>query len=313
MRSSRRWTWAHRATAAACLALFVLSRDPSRTWLTGNYSAARLLDRLPLADPLAALEVWLASGHLGRDLAIGAGIVAVFYALLGRVFCGWICPLGLLLDLAQDVRARLFGPRHSTSLRLADEAVPTETRYFVLAAVLLGSAIGGVPLFTTVSPINALMWLAVFGVGVEVLLPAALIVLEFFAPRVFCRALCPLGAMYSLIGRFGLLRVRVLGMGGLCVHCRKCSVACPMGIDVMEDWVVPGHATVDDAGCTRCGTCLDGCPTAALTLRATPSHDRQDVHTRLSGPRKRNALGVEHAAILEADVAEENLGDDAGV
>ncbi len=52
-------------------------------------------------------------------------------------------------------------------------------------------------------------------------------------------------------------RVRVTGPERLgCLHCTR---DCPMGIDVLHDHVLAGHATVNDPECTRCGSCTDRC------------------------------------------------------
>ena len=48
--------------------------------------------------------------------------------------------------------------------------------------------------------------------------------------------------------------------------CRMCTVHCPMGIAVMEDYALVGAPVVDHPDCTRCGSCIDACPRGTLRL-----------------------------------------------
>ena len=61
VRRFRRWTWARRVTAGAFLALLVLGALPWFPWVKGSMTATPWFGVVPLVDPLAALEVTLAS------------------------------------------------------------------------------------------------------------------------------------------------------------------------------------------------------------------------------------------------------------
>ena len=123
-----------------------------------------------------------------------------------------------------------------------------------------------VPVFTTLSPINLMTLAAVHSPGPELAVVGLLIGLELFSRRAFCRALCPLGALHSLAGRWGRLRVRV-GQGCLGqARCGRCTPECPVGICVLEHHVERDQANVADGECTRCGACADVCPAGVLRL-----------------------------------------------
>ena len=92
------WTTCRRLTAAGFLALLILGRYSWFPWLKGSLTATRVLDVVPLADPLSGLEVILASQSATSTLLLGMGATLLITLLLGRVFCGWLCPLGLALD-----------------------------------------------------------------------------------------------------------------------------------------------------------------------------------------------------------------------
>lgn len=262
------WTWSRRATAASILLLFVLSGLGLFPWLKGSLTAATWFELVPLADPLAALEVTLATRRLHSELLLGAALLVAFCVLVGPVFCAWLCPLGLLLDL-NDASRRLMTRRvfHRHGEEQRPYARSASWPRYVLLGVTLGVALTmGIPVFQTVSPINIVVWSLVFAAGPGLAFVALILVAEQIWPRLWCRTLCPLGALYGLLGRFGALRVRIdLAEAGKS-PCQLCSRRCPMGIRVMEDYSLAGTSSVDHPDCTRCGTCVDGCPGGVLFL-----------------------------------------------
>jgi MauM/NapG family ferredoxin protein len=89
---------------------------------------------------------------------------------------------------------------------------------------------------------------------------AGIITLGRLAPRFWCRYLCPLGALLSLVSPLGRLRRTV---GPECPACGACQKACPMG------------AAMDDGGtrlaeCIQCRTCVAACPTDVIAFPASP-------------------------------------------
>ncbi len=61
----------------------------------------------PVRRPLSGLEVLLASGRASSTLLLGIAATALAAMAVGRLFCSWLCPLGLLLDLYESIRLRL--------------------------------------------------------------------------------------------------------------------------------------------------------------------------------------------------------------
>ncbi len=249
------WTWAHRLTALALLLVFLWEPWIPPLLFHGNWNGAVWIGAWTILDPLAGLETIVASRTVSWELAAGMATTVVVALLLGRVFCGWVCPLGLVLELNQTVLLRVHKTHHRTLN--SHRSAPHRIKFYVLAGCLVGSAVATVPLFATWSPINIpFAWRGEDRLWA--LMPLALlIVIEWWWPRVFCRSFCPLGAFYSLLGRWSLLRVRITGEERLA--CRHCSRECPMGIAVMEDYVFRGAAAIDDPDCTRCGICTDRC------------------------------------------------------
>ena len=69
--------------------------------------------------------------------------------------------------------------------------------------------------------------------------------------RFFCRYLCPMGAIYSLISRCALLKI--VKPRSKCGSCRLCTAKCTMGIDLTEKEQTAGGE------CIGCGVCINGC------------------------------------------------------
>jgi len=94
-----------------------------------------------------------------------------------------------------------------------------------------------------------------FGVGSAFLLITMLFDL-LIARRGFCRYICPGGALYSLLSRYHLLRIKRDVSN--CNDCAKCNTVCQFDLDPMRD----------DFGqdCNNCSACVAICPTDALSF-----------------------------------------------
>ncbi len=267
MRSKRNfkpWTWARRLCAASFLALLWLGTREQFPWLKGSLGGTKVLDTVPFVDPLAALEVTLASGSWMGEMWFGAGLLLLLALIAGPIFCGWLCPLGLLLDLSGGVRR--FAERRLPRVSLPNGRLPHGLKYFVLGAALSFSYFSGLPLFQAFSPVQGLVRALLFGTQAVLWVVLALVLIESFAPRLWCRSLCPLGALYCLIGRFGVLRIRIDPDRAGEIKCQRCEAGCPMGIAVMGDFTLTGKSSLDHPDCNRCGACTEFCPNSVLHM-----------------------------------------------
>ena len=225
----------------------------------------------PPADSTSWLLPWdplLALGNLfNRNwsaLAIGAPLFLLSLSLvLGRSFCGWICPLGTLTDLVQPLA---FWHRKKPAARQRVSARRnSRLRYWILALALGGSLLS-IKLLGLVDPLvifSRAATGAVFnlsgsqqafergGLTYFSLLFIAILLLEAWQPRFWCRHLCPQGALLSLVSRFSLLNRRV---SPACSNCDLCKRACPMDA-IPQD----AHDT-DYSDCTLCLECEAACP-----------------------------------------------------
>ncbi|MBI5366197.1 MAG: 4Fe-4S binding protein, partial [Planctomycetes bacterium] len=215
----------------------------------GSPWSARLFG-LSLTDLLAGAESAFASHRVATVLLVGLAVPFLGTLLLGRVFCSWICPMGLLFELGDKLRRGLrFLEISPLAVRFSRAnkylLLARESHTFVMA--LFDRAEAGRPGFAVVGLTGATLFLLAL-VGLEV----------FVAPRFWCATLCPGGALYSLAGRFRLLRVR--RNQATCTHCTLCDVACPMALKPMTDRT--------GMECDNCGICIDVCPERSLVFRA---------------------------------------------
>jgi len=247
-----RWTIARRLVQLAVVGL-LLSPLWSRTVFEGNLAAGALFG-LQLSDPLATLQVLLLTGSLTLALLAGTGIVLAVYGLLGgRVFCGWVCPVHLLTDLADLFPWTRRLPRWRLSGKF--------TALAVTAALTLAF---GVPAFETLSPIGIASRALTFGVGPGLVLLVGIVLAEsLLARRIWCRSLCPLGGLYALLGRVGLLAVAY--RPERCTHCGLCRQTCFVP-EVLEPALAGRALRVHAGDCTRCGACIGVCPEQALAF-----------------------------------------------
>lgn len=80
-----------------------------------------------------------------------------------------------------------------------------------------------------------------------------------FIGRGYCY-FCPLGTVLSLFSKLAGQKIRTDNTK--CVHCSKCTDACPMSIDIKSKAI--DGSFVRDIRCVGCGHCVDECPTKNL-------------------------------------------------
>jgi ferredoxin-type protein NapH len=238
----------------------------------------------PLGFLLRSLDLWLVSvtltcplGFLERSLAArewlplwpSVALVVVSVILLGRVFCAWVCPSVVL--------RRVFGDNGKLpSMRqVAPKGInwSSYSPYAVLGGVLIASFFFRFPVFCFFCPIG-LFFGALYAViralsldspSLELVLFPVLLGLELWGLKSWCRSICPLGALLSIIGnlnRFLLPTVKkdscFTSKG---VNCRVCERVCPEGIDLPKL-----GSTFSPNSCTKCLLCYEKCPAKAIEI-----------------------------------------------
>lgn len=213
---------------------------------------------IQLSDPLAALGQAAAGMKVYWPFMLTALIPILFTVVFGRFFCGWICPATLLYELNTNLAVIL----RRAGMTLGNRRFDRRLKYLVLAVGVALSALTGSVVFSAFYPPALIgrevyygIALSGFGSGAVFFLITLLFDL-LVARRGFCRYLCPGGALYSLLGRFRLFRIRRVVEN--CNDCGKCTAVCEFGLDPLRD----------DFGqeCNNCSACIAVCPTDAMTF-----------------------------------------------
>ena len=253
-------TWQHAAVLGVDR---VVGESPTRrTWVDktqGTIWSARLFG-VSLSDPLAGAEAILGSRSFYGPMLWSLLIPVAVTVLLGRVFCGWICPMNTLLEVVDKCRRLL----RFAEIRERDVRFSLKTKYLVLSVVLGLVAVTATPVIALFYPPAVLsreMHLIVFGstIGIGTYLILAICAIELFvSKRWWCRYICPGGALYSLLGRFRV--IRVVRNETNCVKCGECVRVCQFDLR-------PMLVQVTGMECTNCGSCVRACNDDALSFR----------------------------------------------
>ncbi len=250
--------------------------DPQR-FLDANQGTiwSMQLGGLDLTDPLAAAEAVAAGKTLYRPLLLWTLLPVLITMLLGKVFCSWICPANLLLEITGKLRGLL----RLAELPPAEVKFSRANKYVLLGVGLIVAAIVGLPMFALIYPPAALSRLVhawILGTSMAGMLTVLGLIVAFellVSPRWWCRTMCPGGALYGLLGWPRLLRVKL--DGDRCTKCRQCEPVCEPGlIPVLQSYGIE---------CDNCGECVRKCPERALGY--TVGLPAMRGGTKLSGKR----------------------------
>jgi NAD-dependent dihydropyrimidine dehydrogenase PreA subunit len=224
---------------------------------------------------LETLYTWATTGGFVPHVHAANVVLAVAVLVLALVargaFCGWLCPLGFLQDLAAGMSAfvqRHVPAAHRAMRALRRSAAPLAIldrplrllKYAVLAWALWGAAAFGVMVFRDVDPWIALLDIGRESVGFGLLVLVLTLVGALFVDRPWCRYACPLGAANGIVARFS--PVRLERSADACVDCNLCNRSCPMGLEIAKAKVITSQ------DCIGCLECVEACPReGALELR----------------------------------------------
>jgi len=244
------------------LLLFIGASNFSWNILKGNYSTADVLGIFNLSDPYFVIQIFSTGFIPNKEVIIGAAIIAIFYFLLrGRMFCSWVCPLNIVTDLASLLQRKL----HIKPL-LEEKRINRSIRYYILGLGLILSAIFGFSAFELINPISMLHRALIYGLFTGLFVVLLVFLFDLFVLKHgWCGHLCPVGAFYSVLGKYGVLKVFHIQEN--CTHCMKCKVVCPE-IQVL-DIIGIKSGTINQGACTNCGRCIDVCDDDSLNYKIT--------------------------------------------
>lgn len=218
------------------------------------------------ACPIGALQA--VGGSMNFRLSFYViGFLLAAGVLFGRLICGFLCPFGLIQELLHKIpfpKKKL--PHIFLYLKYLILAVfviilpVVATNYMGMGKPAFceficpaGTLEGGIPLLLTHSELRKVIG-PLFSLKMVILLGTILGCMSIY--RFFCKAICPLGAIYGLLNKISIYHLEV--DTAACVSCGKCAGACKMDVDPVKN--------PNSAECIRCGVCRDACPAGAIHL-----------------------------------------------
>ncbi|MCL4537909.1 MAG: quinol dehydrogenase ferredoxin subunit NapH [Nitrospirae bacterium] len=246
-----------RSSQLSLMFLFFAGNAYGWSVLKGNLSSSRIMDEVPLSDPFAILQIFAAGSIVSSEALLGALTITTFFAIAGgRVFCSWVCPMNLVTDLANRLRRTFRIDSAGKSWWMS-----RNTRYWVIGIGLIVSLFMGVAAFEWLSPVSMLHRGVIYGMGAGWAAVLSIFLFDFLVIKNgFCGHICPLGGFYSIIGRFGLFRIR--HHKGKCTLCMKCIEICPE--KQVLSMVGKKDGMVLSGECTNCGRCIEVCDDNAM-------------------------------------------------
>ena len=219
-----------------------------------------------LACPIGAMQAVSGSIHYSISFYV-LGFVLALGVLLGRWICGWLCPFGLVQELLHKLPTRKIKlPKPFTYVKYAvlllfvlilpvtaTNIVGIGKPAFCQYICPSGTLFGGIPMLLAHPELRSALG------GLFTLKAAILLIViagSVFIFRFFCKALCPLGAIYGLLNKISLYHLSV--DHSACVNCGKCSAVCKMDVNPVKQ--------PNAAECIRCGACKEACPKQAIAM-----------------------------------------------
>lgn len=217
-------------------------------------------------DPLVAIGTMLSTHTLYASLAL-ALLTVVLTIIFGRFFCSWVCPFGSVHHFVGFLGRRKKSVREKIELNKYRKAAGI--KYLVLIVFLVMAGLGSlqtglldpISLMTrsvnlVILPIADRFAEVVFvserfyeGAWVILSIFFSAILLNLVIPRFYCRFVCPLGALFGVLGRFAIWRIGK--KTSPCTMCGACEKNCEGGCHPSQ--------RVRIAECVLCLNCVGDC------------------------------------------------------
>lgn len=219
-----------------------------------NFKILSLADMNPYGGWSALKSAFTEVSYNWRGLSKSISLtiaIAVAALLVGRFFCGYLCPIGALQDFFRYIGKKI-GIKE-VHLYRSKYFKPEFIKYFIFILVVILSILGMGKIISSYSP-----WIAYLNIfmGFKILHGTFVLALiaftSMFIKRIFCRCFCPLGAFQGLLYAVGPLKI-----SKQCYGCNICLNDCPVDIESTEDSIMSPECI----NCLNCinNVCIKGC------------------------------------------------------
>jgi polyferredoxin len=198
----------------------------------------------------------IVNGGINSTQAFKVVLILASSLVLGRLFRGYICPLGA----AQELVSKLVKKQAHIDVKLS-EAIRA---VFFVAFIVIGIGIASIVHFNPFSLVSS--WLGTFKLLVLIIVVAISVIVY----RPWCTLLCPFGFLMNLTSRFSIFKLK---LNRNCIDCAACTKKCPTN---------QAHKGSTMAECYWCGRCLNVCRKDAIDISV---HDHVSRFLNISSRR----------------------------
>ena len=200
--------------------------------------------------------------HLEVTSFVAALIVLCAYTVVfGRFFCGFACAFGSLGDAVRTLYVFICKKLKKKPVTMKASVVKylQAVKYVVLVLLVVSCYTGVYSKTQGMSPwdVFSMLHAGNFKLGgyiVGLVILVLILVGMAFQERFFCRVLCPMGAVFSMLPVLPLFTLR--RDRSECIRgCRACTMKCPSDIEL-----APDTAPELSGDCFQCQKCIDTCP-----------------------------------------------------
>jgi len=246
---------------------------------------------------------------------IGLISLILMTLIFGRVYCSFLCPLGMLQDIFIALSRRI-GWRKTHSFQKPRNLM----RYSLLGIIIISAALGSLSLLNLFDPFSIigrfmtqfiqplfsrlynftirlmkLFDIYLFSRDISPLILPALLVnialviviatMSLRHGRLYCNTLCPVGALLGLMARVSFFKFAI--DKNRCIGCLQCADVCKAGcIDTL-------NAKIDQSRCVGCFNCLSICPQSIVSYQSSV---KQTANASWSPERRSILIGSVAAA-----------------
>ncbi|MBN1759253.1 MAG: 4Fe-4S binding protein [Chitinispirillaceae bacterium] len=198
--------------------------------------------------PVQFQQLLLGRGPEDRPIIAAAAIILLLVLstiAVGRIFCGYLCPIGAVQELMYFIPSKKLIGRYGRIFSIA--------RSIVFVALIMSAVFGGIALLEWAG-VTAFFHLRTRSPFFYIF--AAILIVSLFLYRPFCRIACPLGLLMSWSSRLNFFKIRT---GSACTNCTFCEKQCPTQTAILAP---------DRSGeCYLCLRCADKCNQDAVVYR----------------------------------------------
>ncbi|MFN3550821.1 MAG: FMN-binding protein [Endomicrobiia bacterium] len=199
-----------------------------------------------------------------NNIFIWSLIILTFVTTLffGRLFCGWLCPFGAVIELLFDLKTyiekkykKTLGKEIELEIIEDNEIVKflrkyessyRYVKYFLLITILI------LPSFIIIEPFQYIFYINQTELKFIIYLLFILILCIIFV-RLWCRYLCPLGAFLCVFSKISFFKLQISQEH--CFNCEICKTICPTNAIIEKN----DKLKILNTECILCNKCRQNC------------------------------------------------------